>query len=282
MIYRGELFGVLNARSSTMNTYSEKHAEIMSRVAAEITPAIANSLLYADIVRTQQELAQSNDDLEQFAYAASHDLQEPLRSITSYIGLIRDRYADALDDTAREFISYAIDGAERMHRLINDLLDYSRVDMEGRSFEPVDCSRIVESVLGNLDESIQQSNAVVESSRLPTINGDEPQLSRLFQNLVANALKFRGEEEPHIRVWAELQGDDWVFAVRDNGIGIAPRHRQEVFGMFTRLHSRSRFGGTGIGLALCSKIVQRHGGQIWVDSEVGKGSTFRFNIPVTQ
>ena len=146
----------------------------------------------------------------------------------------------------------------------------------------MDCSRIVESVLGNLDESIQQSNAVVESSRLPTINGDEPQLSRLFQNLVANALKFRGEEEPHIRVWADLQGDDWVFAVRDNGIGIAPRHRQEVFGMFTRLHSRSRFGGTGIGLALCSKIVQRHGGQIWVDSEVGKGSTFRFNIPVIQ
>ena len=282
MIYRGELFGVLNARSSTINTYSEKHAEIMSRVAAEITPAIANSLLYADIVRTQQELARSNDDLEQFAYAASHDLQEPLRSITSYIGLIRDRYADALDDTGREFIDYAVDGAERMHMLINDLLDYSRVDMEGRSFEPVDCSRIVESVLGTLDESIEQSNAVIECSRLPTINADEPQLSRLFQNLVANALKFRGEEEPRIRMWADQRGDDWVFAVQDNGIGIAPRHRQEIFGMFTRLHSRSRFGGTGIGLALCSKIVQRHGGKIWVDSEVGKGSTFRFNVPATQ
>ena len=282
MIYRGELFGVLNARSSILNAYTEKDAEIMSRVAAEITPAIANSLLYADIVRIQQDLARSNDDLEQFAYAASHDLQEPLRTITSYIGLIRDRYADALDDNAREFIHYAVDGAERMRTLIDDLLDYSRVDMQGRPFQPVNCNRVAEYVIAALNQTVEQSSAVVECSRLPVINGDESQLSRLFQNLIGNALKFRGDTDPHIRVWAELQEDEWVFAVQDNGIGIAPEHRMGVFGMFTRLHSRSRYEGTGIGLALCSKIAQRHGGRIWVDSEVGRGSTFRFNIPVAQ
>ena len=282
MIYRGELFGVLNARSSVLNAYTEKDAEIISRVAAEITPAVANSLLYADIVRTQQDLARSNDDLEQFAYAASHDLQEPLRTITSYIGLIRDRYADSLDDTAREFIHFAVDGAERMRTLIDDLLDYSRVETQGRPFQSVNCNRVAEYVIGALDQTIRQANAVVECSRLPVINGDESQLSRLFQNLIGNALKFRGDTDPHIRVWAELQEDEWVFAVQDNGIGIAPEHRMGVFGMFTRLHSRSRYEGTGIGLALCSKIAQRHGGRIWVDSEVGKGSTFRFNIPVAR
>ena len=182
----------------------------MSRVAAEITPAVANSLLYADIVRTQQDLARSNDDLEQFAYAASHDLQEPLRTITSYIGLIRDRYADALDDTAREFIHYAVDGAERMRTLIDDLLDYSRVETQGRPFQTVNCSRVAEYVLGVLDQAIRQADAEVECSRLPTINGDESQLSRLFQNLIGNALKFRGDTDPHIRVWAELQKDEWT------------------------------------------------------------------------
>ena len=282
MIYRGELFGVLNARSSVLNAYTEKDAEIISRVAAEITPAVANSLLYADIVRTQQDLARSNDDLEQFAYAASHDLQEPLRTITSYIGLIRDRYADSLDDTAREFIHFAVDGAERMRTLIDDLLDYSRVETQGRPFQSVNCNRVAEYVIGALDQTIRQANAVVECSRLPVINGDESQLSRLFQNLIGNALKFRGDADPHVRLWAELQDDEWVFAVQDNGIGIAPEHRMGVFGMFTRLHSRSRYEGTGIGLALCSKIAQRHGGRIWVDSEVGKGSTFRFNIPVAR
>ena len=280
MIYRGELFGVLNARSSMLNAYTEKDAEIMSRVAAQITPAVANSLLYTDIVRAQDALARSNDDLEQFAYAASHDLQEPLRSVTSYIGLIRDRYADKLDDTAREFIDFAVDGADRMRRLIDDLLEYSRVDMHGRAFEPVDCNRVAETVLGDLGQAIGQCNAAVECSPLPVVSGDELQLARLLQNLISNALKFRDKDRPSVRVWAERQRDEWVFAVQDNGIGIAPEHQQNVFGMFTRLHSMSRYEGTGIGLALCSKIAQRHGGRIWVDSEVGEGSTFRFSIPV--
>ena len=279
MIYRGELFGVLNARSSTPNAYTEKDAEMLSRVAAQITPAVANSLLYADIVRTQDALARSNDDLEQFAYAASHDLQEPLRTVTSYMGLIRDRYADKLDDTAREFIDFAVDGADRMRVLIDDLLEYSRVEMRGGAFEPVDCNQVAETVLGDLDQSIGQCGARVDCSSLSVIDGDALQLARLLQNLISNALKFRDQEPPRVRIWAERQGTEWVFSVQDNGIGIDPAYHQNVFGMFTRLHSRSRYEGTGIGLALCSKIAQRHGGRIWVDSEVGKGSTFRFSIP---
>ena len=281
LIYRGELFGVLNARSLHMNAYEDKDAEMLSRVASQITPAIANSLLYSDIVRTQDDLARSNSDLEQFAYAASHDLQEPLRTITAYLGLVKERYGDGLDDTAIEFMDFAIDGAERMQRLITDLLEYSRVGTQGSDLEPVNCSHIVDSVLHSLNEAISSQKASIECSPLPIVNGDEAQLTRLFQNLVGNALKFTGDAVPKIQIWAELQGGEWVFSVKDNGIGIAPDYQERIFGMFARLHSRTKYSGTGIGLALCSKIAQRHGGRIWVESEVGSGSTFRFNIPVT-
>ena len=281
LVYRGELFGVLNARSQRMNAYEDKDAEMLSRIAAQITPAIANSLLYADIVRAQDDLARSNSDLEQFAYAASHDLQEPLRTITAYLGLVKERYESELDETAIEFMDFAIDGAERMQRLISDLLEYSRVGTQGRELEPVNCSHVVDGVLNSLTEAIEGQKASVECSPLPIINGDEAQLARLFQNLVGNALKFTGEAVPRIQIWAELQGNDWVFSVKDNGIGIAPDYQERIFGMFARLHSRTKYSGTGIGLALCSKIAQRHGGRIWVESEVGHGATFRFNIPVT-
>ena len=281
LIYRGELFGILNARSLLDNAYQDEDAEMLSRVASQITPAIANSLLYADIVRAQDDLARSNSDLEQFAYAASHDLQEPLRTITAYLGLVKERYGDRLDDTAHEFMDFAIDGAERMENLITDLLEYSRVGTQGRELEPVNCSRIMDSVLEGLNEAIKSQRAKVECSPLPIVNGDEAQLVRLFQNLIGNALKFTGDAVPTIQVWAELQGNDWVFSVKDNGIGIAPDYQERIFGMFSRLHSRTAYSGTGIGLALCSKIAQRHGGRIWVESEVGSGSTFRFNIPVT-
>ncbi len=281
LIYRGELFGVLNARSLQMNAYSELDAEMLSRVAAQITPPIANSLLYADILRTQNDLARSNSDLEQFAYAASHDLQEPLRTITSYLGLVKERYADSLDDTALEFMDFAMDGAHRMRELIDGLLEYSRVETQARPMEAVDCTRVLDGVLNGLNEAIRSSNAKVERSPLPIVNGDETQLSRLFQNLLGNALKFCRDKAPRIQVWAELQQGHWVFSVKDNGIGIAPEHQERVFGMFARLHSRSQYPGTGIGLALCSKIAERHGGSIWVESEAGRGSIFRFNIPAT-
>ena len=281
LIYRGELFGVLAARASRHSAFRDEDAEILSRVASQITPAIANSLLYTDIVRTQEDLARSNDDLEQFAYAASHDLQEPLRTIGAYMDLVKNRYARVLDDTAIEFIDFAIDGAERMRILIDDLLEYSRVDTRGMPLEPVNCNDVVEDALGNLNQAIADSRAKVEASPLPTINGDRSQLSRMFQNLVGNALKFRQENRrPRVQIWAELRGQEWVFAIKDNGIGIAPEHQDRVFEMFSRLHSRARYSGAGIGLALCSKIAQRHGGGIWVESEAGKGATFRFNIPV--
>ena len=281
MIYRSQLFGVLNARSSQSNAYTDKDAETLSRVASQITPAVANSLLYADIVRTQNDLARSNSDLEQFAYAASHDLQEPLRTITAYLGLVQDRYAGDLDETAQEFIDYAVDGAERMRALINDLLEYSRVNVQERPLESVNCNEVIEAALNSLGQAIETSGAVVQRSPLPTVNGDETQLTRLFQNLVGNALKFTGDEDPLIRVWAELRGEDWEFAIQDNGIGIAPEYQRKIFAMFAKLHSRSQYEGTGLGLALCSKIAQRHGGRIWVESEVGQGATFRFTIPVS-
>ncbi len=280
LIYRRQLFGVLNARSSRLNAYTESDAEILSRVASQITPAIANSLLYADIVRTQDDLARSNSDLEQFAYAASHDLQEPLRTITSYLGLVKNRYAGDLDATAQEFIEYAVDGSERMRTLINDLLEYSRVNVQEKPLESVSCDDALNGAVRSLNQAIERNGAVVRTSPLPAVIGDESQLYRLFQNLISNALKFRGDESPDIRVWAELQEGEWIFAVQDNGIGIAPEYQEKVFAMFSRLHSRAQYEGTGIGLALCSKIAQRHGGRIWVESDVGKGATFRFNIPV--
>ena len=280
LIYRRQLFGVLNARSSKLNAYTEEDAEIISRVASQITPAIANSLLYADIVRTQGDLARSNSDLEQFAYAASHDLQEPLRTITSYLGLVKDRYADDLNDTAQEFIEFAVDGAERMRALINDMLEYSRVNVQERPLESVSCDDALNAAVRSLSEAIRQNGAVIKTSPLPTVIGDESQLYRMFQNLMSNALKFRSDKNPEIRVWAELREDEWIFSVQDNGIGIAPEYQEEVFAMFSRLHSRAKYEGTGVGLALCSKIAQRHGGHIWVESDTGKGATFRFNIPI--
>ena len=280
LIYRRQLFGVLNARSAKVNAYTEADAEILSRVASQITPAIASSLLYADVIRAQDDLARSNSDLEQFAYAASHDLQEPLRTITAYLGLVKDRYAGDLDDTAQEFIEYAVDGAERMRTLINDLLEYSRVNVQEKPLESVSCDDALNTALRSLNQAIERNGAVVRTSPLPVITGDESQLNRLFQNLLSNALKFRGDKKPEIRVWAELRGDEWIFSVQDNGIGIAPEYQEKVFGMFSRLHSRAQYEGTGVGLALCSKIAQRHGGRIWVESDVGKGATFRFNVPV--
>ena len=193
---------------------------------------------------------------------------------------MKDRYSESLDETAQEFIDYAVDGAERMRTLINDLLEYSRVNVQEKPLESVSCDDALELAIRSLNQAIVRNGADIQTSPLPVVIGDESQLHRLFQNLLSNALKFRGDKSPVIRVWAELQGDEWVFAVKDNGIGIAPEYREKVFGMFSRLHSRAQYEGTGVGLALCSKIAQRHGGRIWVESDVGKGATFRFNIPV--
>jgi PAS domain S-box-containing protein len=224
-------------------------------------------------------LTRSNADLEQFAYIASHDLQEPLRMVSSYLQLLERRYQDQLDADAREFIAYAVDGATRMQALINALLSYSRVGTRGKPFEPTDCAIILDRVLVNLKVAIEESDAVVTHDPLPTVMADGVQLTQVFQNLIANAIKFHGERRPEVHIGAQHTDAEWLLSVRDNGIGIDPQHYERIFVIFQRLHSREEYPGAGIGLAICKKIVERHGGRIWVESQPGAGSTFYFTIP---
>jgi len=231
-----------------------------------------------ELKRTVAELERSNQDLEQFAYVASHDLQEPLRMVSSYTQLLAKRYKDSLDKDANEFIDYAVDGANRMQRLIEDLLSYSRVSSRGK--EPVagDAHSALSEAIANLSTAISESGAVVANDDLPEVRADRTQLAQVFQNLISNAIKFRGEEPPRVHVSAERKGWEWVFAVKDNGMGIEPEYHQRIFTIFQRLHGREEYPGTGIGLALCKRIVERHGGSMWVESEPGKGSTFYFSL----
>jgi len=228
------------------------------------------------------ELKRSNSDLQQFAYAASHDLQEPLRTISGFVKLIEKRYKGKLDETANEFIKHTCDGVEGMRLLIKDLLVYSQVDTKERIFEPINCSVVLEKAIHSLRSAIEESGAEVTYDPLPTVMADASQMSRLFQNLIGNAIKFHDEKTPRVHVSADREGDVWVFSVRDNGIGIDAKQRERIFVIFQRLHAREEFPGTGIGLAICKRIVERHGGRIWVESEIGNGSTFYFTIPNTR
>lgn len=232
-----------------------------------------------ELARHAEELARSNAELEQFAYIASHDLQEPLRMVSSYCQLLKKRYYDKLDENACDFIDYAVDGAQRMQVLINDLLAYSRVGTRGQPFAPTDCNQIMQSVTNNLKIAIDESGADIKYSELPVVLGDETQLLQLLQNLVGNAIKFRKDKPPKVQVTAKLRKHSWVFSVKDNGIGIEPEFRDRIFEIFQRLHGKDAYPGTGIGLAICKKIVERHGGSIWFDSTPGKGSTFYFTLP---
>jgi signal transduction histidine kinase len=229
-----------------------------------------------------EELARSNRDLEQFAYVASHDLQEPLRMVTNYVQLLSRRYKGKLDPDADDFINFAVDGAIRMWKLINDLLTYSRVGTQAKGLKPTDCENVLKHSLDNLKIAIEENEAVITHDPLPTVMGDHLQLGQLFQNLIGNAIKFRGEEPPRIHISASRNGSGWTFSVRDNGIGIAPEYVERIFVIFQRLHNREEYPGTGIGLAICKKIVERHGGDIWVESEVGKGTTFYFTLQVSK
>jgi PAS domain S-box-containing protein len=226
-----------------------------------------------------EELARSNKELEEFAYVASHDLQEPLRMVTSYVQLLARRYQNRLDSDADDFISFAVDGATRMHTLINGLLAYSRVGTQGKPFEPTNCEMILQQSLDNLKMTMEETGAVVTHDSLPTVMADNLQLGQLFQNLIGNAIKFHGEEPPRVHVSVRPEGNQWVFSVRDNGIGIAPEFTERIFLIFQRLHGKEKYPGTGIGLAVCNKIVECHGGRIWVESELGKGATFYFTLP---
>jgi light-regulated signal transduction histidine kinase (bacteriophytochrome) len=225
------------------------------------------------------DLSRSNTELEQFAYVASHDLQEPLRMVASFTQLLAKRYRGRLDKDADDFIGFAVDGANRMQQLINDLLVYSRVGTRGKTPVPTDLNEVLDHAEANLSEAIKENGAVVTHEPLPTVAADQVQMTQLFQNLLANALKFRSGEKPRIHVSAQARNGDWLLAVQDNGIGLAPEHQERIFAIFQRLHSRREYPGTGIGLALCKKIVERHGGRIWVESAPGRGATFYFNIP---
>ena len=226
----------------------------------------------------QEELRRSNAELEQFAYIASHDLQEPLRMVGSYTSLLKRRYAGKLDADADEFMTFAMEGVTRMRSLINDLLTYSRVGKEDRASLPTDSRAALDRALANLQVAIAERGAAVIIGQLPTVMASPPQLTQVFQNLIGNGLKFCKEAQPEIRVGAERKGGEWVFSVGDNGIGIRPEYRDRIFLIFQRLHKREEYEGTGIGLAICKKIVERHGGRIWVESEPGKGATFRFTL----
>lgn len=228
---------------------------------------------------TLAELERSNKELEQFAYVTSHDLQEPLRMVASYVQLLSQRYKGKLDTDADDFINFAVDGANRMQRMIQDLLAYSRLSTRGKSLELTDCEAVLNQVIDNLKLAIEESSTVITHDALPVVPADDSQLSQLLQNLIGNAIKFRSEVPPGIHVSAVERGSDWLFSVRDNGIGIDPRYHERIFVLFQRLHRRDQYPGTGIGLAICRRIVERHGGKIWIDSELGKGSTFYFTIP---
>ena len=255
---------------------------VSERQRAEVELKALNEDLERRVTDRTTELKRSNEELEQFAYVASHDLQEPLRMVTNYLQLLRQRYQGKLDSNADEFIAFALDGAERMQALILGLLSYSRVGTQGKPFEPISGNQILERALANLQLALTESGATIEHDSLPVIHGDAVQLTQLFQNLISNAVKFRGPEPPKIQIRVERKGAEWLFTVRDNGIGIAPKDFERIFILFQRLHSRQKYPGTGIGLSFCKKIVERHGGQIWLESEPGKGTAFFFTLPARE
>jgi chemotaxis family two-component system sensor kinase Cph1 len=244
---------------------------------------LVQELLQASLdtqTRYAQELTRSNAELEQFSYVASHDLQAPLSTIAGYAQLLEKRCNNQLDAQGNKFIRNIVNSCERMQALIDDLLEYSRVGRSEKPFDVIDCNLVFEDACANLQLAIRQDRASVTKGDLPRVRGDSFQLLQLFQNLIGNALKYRSSEAPMVHVGASRQGDSWVFSVQDNGIGIAEQYHPRIFQLFQRLHSQKQYSGTGIGLAICQRIVERHGGRLWVESEPNRGSTFYFSIPI--
>ena len=231
-----------------------------------------------ELKQKSEELERSNTELQQFAYVASHDLQEPLRKIKSFTELLADRYKNKLDEKADKYIGYIVDGATRMQGLIQDILSLSRVNTRVKMFKGIQSVHALQQALANLQFLIEKNHATIEYATLPAIVADDVQIIQLFQNLIGNAIKFHGKESPRILISTERKNGAYIFSIKDNGIGIEPQYFDRIFAIFQRLHSRQEYSGSGIGLAICKKIVERHGGRIWVESESGKGSTFFFTL----
>ena len=258
----------------------------LARLSVSVRRALQEKLLCRERLQAEdelgkkvEELARSNRELEQFAYAASHDLQEPLRMVAAYTQLLAERYHGKLDEQADKYIHYAVDGALRMQALIQDLLAFSRAGRQGMEMEPADCNLVIGEALANLQLTLHESGAVVKYEPLPVVLGNAPQLRQVFQNLIANAIKFHGPQSPVVRISSRPSDEGWQFSVQDNGIGIALEDVNSIFVVFQRLHTRMEYPGNGIGLAICKKIIERHGGRIWVESREGEGSTFKFILP---
>ncbi|MBI4965949.1 MAG: HAMP domain-containing protein [Desulfomonile tiedjei] len=265
----GHLAKAFNRMTANLKkSYEELGAEVSQRKLAEKV-----------LAKQAEELARSNRELGQFAYVASHDLQEPLRNVTNCVQLLERRYKDRIGPDAVKLTDFAADSCSRMKTLIDDLLEFSRVGTRGKALEPTDCELVLRQALANIGSLIDESRAVITHDPMPTLNADSTQLSQLFQNLVSNGIKFRGEEPPRIHVSAEKNDHEWLFSVRDNGIGIDPQYNDRIFVIFQRLHAKSDFPGSGIGLAIAKKIVERHGGRIWTESAGKGGAIFYFTIP---
>ncbi len=279
LIVQSEVRGIIHLASRKLGYFTDEKQEYLMMIARLMGIVVENQQLLQSSIKYAEDLNRSNQELEQFAYVASHDLQEPLRMITGYTQLLSKRYKGKLDQSADEFMGFVVDGAKRMQVLINDLLTYSRVGTRGKEVAPTDCALVLDKTLEGLRVAIQESGAVVTAEPLPVVMGDETQLGQLFQNLIGNAIKYRDHEPPAIHVSCQRENEVWRFAVADNGIGIDPQHAERIFQVFQRLHTREEYSGTGIGLAVCKKIVERHGGKIWVESQGVKGATFYFTLP---
>lgn len=263
----------------TVTNYAEEDRRKIEKLEAEIDQRKKTEKALKE---TTLKLTSSNTDLQQFAYVASHDLQEPLRAVAGFLTLIAKKHRGNLDSDTDVWITHAVDGAQRMRNLINDLLMYSRVESRGKDLEVTDCNKALEQAKSDLSVLIKEANAIIEAGKLPTVQGEQGQLSQVFQNLLGNAIKFKGTDRPVIDITVSQQSNEWLFAVKDNGIGFDQAHADRIFVIFQRLQGREQYPGTGIGLSLCKKIVERHGGRIWAESTKGSGSTFFFTIPVMQ
>ncbi|HIK11203.1 MAG TPA: GAF domain-containing protein [Oscillatoriaceae cyanobacterium M33_DOE_052] len=293
------LWGLLCVQQRHRREWSHWEVDLMKELADQLSIALYQAQLLEQETRQSQDLARSNAELEQFAYIASHDLQEPLRTVGSFAQLLERRYQDKLEEKALRYIKFIVDGTTRMQTLVNDLLEYSRVGTRGKPFQMTDCNAVLDEAIANLEGTIRKSGATVQGWRygdsditgghyrrpkavsgLPVVMADSGQLVQLFQNLIGNAIKYsRPDESPLVNVTAQRQEEEWRFRIQDNGIGIDPKHFDRIFQIFQRLHAQDEYSGTGIGLAICQKIIQRHGGRIWVESKPGFGSSFYFTIP---